>query len=161
MRITTYLEMTAPSQLIPAPRRDASWQLRQSSEPCGEWARFLYLSVGRAYRWKDRAGWTNEQWRHHFEAAPIELWVGYCRGTPCGYSEIEVSQDGNESFLAYFGLLPQFIGRGLGGWLLSEIVRAAWRPATRRVWLHTCSLDHPRALANYQARGFQIYKVEP
>ena len=62
--------------------------------------------------------------------------------------------------IAYFGLLPQFVGRGLGGALLTATIERAWQLKPRRVWVHTCTLDHPSALANYQARGFRIYKHE-
>ncbi len=64
--------------------------------------------------------------------------------------------------IAYFGLLPEFIGRGLGGALLTSAIEEAWRmsPSITRVWVHTCTCDHPSALANYQARGMVIYKRE-
>jgi len=62
--------------------------------------------------------------------------------------------------IIYFGLLPAFVGRGLGGALLSSAIEEAWRVNPLRVWVHTCSLDHPAALANYQARGMKIYKTE-
>jgi GNAT superfamily N-acetyltransferase len=62
--------------------------------------------------------------------------------------------------IAYFGLLPAFIGRGLGGALLTNAIEEAWQMSPERVWVHTCTLDHPSALANYQARGMEVYKVE-
>jgi GNAT superfamily N-acetyltransferase len=62
--------------------------------------------------------------------------------------------------LAYFGLLPEFLGRRLGGWFLSESIARAWEWNARRVWVHTCSLDHPAALANYEARGMTVYQIE-
>ncbi len=62
--------------------------------------------------------------------------------------------------VASFGVLPQFIGRGLGGLLLTAALERAWEEGTRRVWLHTCSWDHPHALANYQARGLEVYKTK-
>jgi GNAT superfamily N-acetyltransferase len=85
--------------------------------------------------------------------------VAYLSGTPVGYFELE-TQAGNEVELAYFGLLPTFIGRGLGSELLATAIERAWQREPNRVWLHTCSLDHPRALQNYQSQGFKPYKIE-
>ena len=77
-----------------------------------------------------------------------------------GYYELH-RPDGENAEIRYFGLAPQFLDKGFGGPLLSQAIRSAWEwPGTRRVWVHTCSLDHPAALANYQARGLQLYKQE-
>ena len=76
--------------------------------------------------------------------------------TPAGYIELEAQADDNNE-IAYFGLLPAFTGQRLGGYLLSEGVAHAWANGARRVWVHTCNLDGPTALANYQARGFRVY----
>ena len=85
--------------------------------------------------------------------------MAYVSGTPAGYFELD-GPPGGDVEIAYFGLLPSFVGRGLGGWLLTAAVERAWRRNPRRVWLHTCSLDHPAALANYRARGFRLVKEE-
>jgi GNAT superfamily N-acetyltransferase len=85
--------------------------------------------------------------------------VAYFSGTPAVYFELEKNNDNVE--IAYFGLLPQFIGRGIGGYLLTRAVEQAWQMSAERVWIHTCSLDHPGALSNYQARGFRLLKQEP
>ena len=76
-----------------------------------------------------------------------------------GYYELHRDDEGNIE-IAYFGLLPEFIGRGLGGALLTSAIDEAWRLAPKRVWVHTCNRDHPKALANYQTRGMIVYKVE-
>jgi GNAT superfamily N-acetyltransferase len=89
----------------------------------------------------------------------VETWVAYLAGTPAGYFELEAQAEGNVE-ITYFGLLPQFIGRGLGGPLLTATVERAWAMGARRVWVHTCSLDHPSALPGYQARGFRVFEVE-
>ena len=79
-------------------------------------------------------------------------------GTPAGYFELETQAGGNAE-IAYFDLLPQFIGRGLGGALLTATVERAWAIGASRVWVHTCSLDHPNALPGYQARGFRVFYI--
>ena len=85
----------------------------------------------------------------------VTTWIGYIKGSPFGY--IELVRQAESVEIAFFGLLPQYIGMGLGGFLLSEAVRLAWELNPRRVWVHTCTLDHKYALNNYLARGLTIY----
>lgn len=127
--------------------------------PDPEVNRKLYVSVGRNYRWVDRLVWTDDQWTAYAHAPDLETWVMQIDGAPAGYFELEVPRD-REAQIMYFGLLPDFIGRGLGGHLLTWAVRRAWEAGARRVWLHTSSFDHPQALANYLARGFRVYDTE-
>src|SRR5437867_1586360 len=92
----------------------------------------------------------------------LRTFGAYYDASLAGYYELRRDdRDGVE--IAYFGLLPKFIGRGFGGALLTSAIEEAWRasPSITRVWVHTCTCDHPHALANYQARGMVIYKREP
>ncbi|MGO9113847.1 MAG: GNAT family N-acetyltransferase [Thermoguttaceae bacterium] len=86
-----------------------------------------------------------------------ETWVAHLRGTPVGYFELD-GEAGGGIELAYFGILPQFTGQVIGGYLLTFAIQRAWEKDAVRVWLHTSSFDHPQALKNYLARGFQIVK---
>ena len=88
----------------------------------------------------------------------LETWVAYVGGTPAGYFEIEKNAPG-DVHIWNFGLLPQFIGQGLGGHLLTSAVERAWAWGATKVWLRTCSHDHPHALKNYLARGFHIVQT--
>ena len=90
----------------------------------------------------------------HDEA--VEVFVLYARGVPAGYAELD-RRAGKEVEIAYLGLVPEYIGRGLGPILLDRALERAWSCTPRRVWLHTCSLDHPKALAVYQRAGFEVY----
>jgi GNAT superfamily N-acetyltransferase len=121
--------------------------------------RFLYREVGRNYSWRDRLTWTDDQVRSYLSDPAITLHVLYVQGSPAGYFELRLEPDQSVE-IAYFGLLPEFIGRGLGKGLLSEAVRAAWDRGARRVWLHTCTLDDPAALPNYLRRGFRPFRDE-
>lgn len=154
----TYLEMTRPEDAVPFVR-ERRLEVRRAEIPCPELNRWLYLAVGSAWWWHARLEWDRERWLAWLDRPELETWIGYARGTPAGYFELE-AQPGGDVELVYFGLLPAFIGHGLGAELLAAAVARAWEVATRRVWVHTCSLDHPRALANYQARGFRIYDVQ-
>jgi len=86
--------------------------------------------------------------------------VAYVEGTPAGYFQLDAATEPGSVEIAYFGLAPDAIGQGLGKHLLSCAVRDAWALGPKRVWLHTCTLDHPHALPNYQKRGFVPYKTE-
>lgn len=157
--ITYYLEMMHPGDLRPStsPRDDT--ELRQAKIRCPELNRFLYTAVGGDWYWVDRLKWSYSRWLEYLSFPEHETWVLYVSGTPAGYFELD-GQPGSDIEIAYFGLLPQFVGEGLGGYLLTAAVRRAWEKGARRVWVHTSSFDHPNALPAYRARGFSLFKEE-
>jgi ribosomal protein S18 acetylase RimI-like enzyme len=165
----TYLEMTSPGDLRGARSADPALRLEQVEACPASFYRYLYSEVGRAYAWVDRLPWTDDDIRRHLADPAISLWLLTVRGAPAGYFELKKTPD--ESVqptsppaaaveIAYFGLLPEFIGRGLGKHLLTEAVEHAWALGPRRVWLHTCSLDDRAALPNYLSRGFRPFREE-
>ncbi|WP_245929149.1 GNAT family N-acetyltransferase [Agarilytica rhodophyticola] len=122
--------------------------------------RFLYQYVGEPWGWVDKLSLSDEQWREYVETPNLRTWVAYYKGSIAGYFELSMS-DKADVEIAYFGLAENFIGKGFGGYLLSQAIQQAWNMENvKRVWVHTCTLDHPSALKNYQARGFKIYKQE-
>jgi GNAT superfamily N-acetyltransferase len=131
---------------------------RMEQCPPALWRR-LYTEVGREYRWVDRLGWTDEEITQYLADPALELWILRERGEPAGYFELRRHDDGAIE-IAYFGLLPDAVGRGLGKYLLTRAVERAWQRGANRVWLHTSSLDHGSALPNYLARGFSVWKQE-
>ncbi len=155
---TFYLEQTAASELRPASPAVPPLRVIRAEEPSPPFNRFLYTAVGGDWYWIDRLSWSYAHWHAYLDRPELTTWVGYVRGTPAGYFELEQQDEAVE--IAYFGLLPQFIGRGLGGALLSAALRHSWELHPRRVWVHTCTLDGPAALANYQARGMRLYHQE-
>lgn len=160
VKVTTwYLEMLDPKHLRPSAPGDYPLRIEQTKIPSPEFSRFLYSSVGGNHYWIDRLSWNYERWQMYLNRQEVETWVAYISGTPAGYIELERQPQDNVE-VAYFGILPQFIGQRLGGHLLSVGVQRAWEMGAKRVWVHTCTLDSPHALANYQARGFQIYQQE-
>ncbi len=156
---TYYLEMTSPADLRPARTAADGFRVEQARIASPELNRFFYTAVGGDWFWVDRLSWSYDQWLAWVDRPELETWIAYLDGTPAGYFELEKQQDGNIE-LTYFGLLPRFVGRGLGGALLTAAVERAWRMGASRVWLHTCSLDSPAALPAYQARGFRLYRQE-
>lgn len=156
---TYYLEMNSPSRLggKPVP---AGFRIRAGRPEDYRMNRDLYRRVGADWGWRDRLAWTDGDWRNYCADECLLTRILYSGESPAGYYEL-LRQDGGNVEIAYFGLLPAFTGRGLGGCLLAHALETAWRwPGTQRVWVHTCSLDHPSALRNYQARGLEIFRVE-
>lgn len=159
--VTTYLEMCSPGQLRPKRCADGRFQVREKKERDWQFNRDLYLAVGQMWSWNDKRVWSDEQWKEYGLAPELRTLAAYYDDSLAGYYELRRDEQGGVE-IAYFGLLPEFIGRGLGGALLTSAIEEAWRmlPSVSRVWVHTCNLDHPAALANYQARGMVIYKQE-
>jgi GNAT superfamily N-acetyltransferase len=144
---TTYLEMRSPQGLRPKRRADERFWISEAKVRLWQFNRFLYFAVGEAWSRNDKRPWTDAQGQEYVASPQLRTFGAY-------YDD----QSGIE--IAYFGLLPAFIGRGLGGALLTNAIDEAWQMSPGRVWVHTCTLDHPSALANYQARGVEVYKVE-
>jgi GNAT superfamily N-acetyltransferase len=154
---TYYLEMNDPSHLVPKKIANKNFTLAQVEIPLPELNRFFYTLVGRDWCWCDKLNWTEQQWREWVDRPDLQTWVAYLSGTPAGYFELERQAQENVE-IAYFGLVPHFIGKGLGGALLTRAVEQAWQMNASRVWVHTCTLDSAAALSNYLARGFQVYR---
>jgi GNAT superfamily N-acetyltransferase len=156
--LRTYLEMTSPSDLRPEGSAGPDVRLEEMRECPWHFYRYLYREVGRQYHWRDRLVWTEAEFRAYL-AGPSSIWLLSVAGAPAGYFELRRHPDGSTE-IAYFGLLPEFVGRGLGKYLLTRAVEEAWRQKPTRVWLHTCTLDHPGALPNYLKRGFRKVRDE-
>ena len=157
VEVTTWsLEMLRPEDLRPALLDDPALDVRRAEIPSPQLNRWLYTAVGGQHYWIDRLGWSFDRWRQYLEQPGVETWVAYLRGTPAGYFELERQPDAAVQ-IAYFGLLPGFQGRGIGGHVLTVAARRAWDAGTRRVWVHTGTLDGPHARRNYESRGFRVF----
>ena len=160
MEVTrTYLEMHRPSELNTSRSEDPAIQIEPQPNCSVELFRFLYIEVGRNYHWIDRLPWTDEEITAHLAKEENSVWLMTYTDQTAGYFELRKCEDGSVE-IAYFGLLPQFIGRGLGKHLLTCAIEQAWNGGANRVWLHTCTLDAPAALPNYLKRGFTRFKTE-
>jgi GNAT superfamily N-acetyltransferase len=152
------LELTELALLRPARAPTRLARLCRAGIPSPELNRFFYTAVGSDYYWRDRLGWTFDRWRELVADPAYETWYLTVEGTPAGYGELDARRAPDVE-LACFGLLPSFIGQGLGGWFLEQLTRRGFALG-RRVWLHTCSLDGPSALPAYQRRGYRPFKVD-
>jgi GNAT superfamily N-acetyltransferase len=155
----TYLEMRDRGALRPPTLADPAVRIEEVRDCPPSFWRYLYTEVGRAYHWIDRLPWSDEVIREYLTDPAVSLYLMSVSGAPAGYFELRRGSDGGVE-IAYFGLLPEFTGRGLGGFMLTEAVRLAWASAPSRVWLHTNTMDHPAALPNYLKRGFTIFHTE-
>lgn len=155
---TTYLHLPGREQFRPAFIAHPDLLVLQAREPSVPFYRFLYDAVGRDYIWIDRLGWSDAQYAEYLARPTTTVLVLYFRGTPVGYIDLDASA-GADTEIVYFGLIPAVHGRGFGKHLLSVGVRRVFDDGAARVWLHTCSLDGPHAIANYVARGFIPYKT--
>jgi GNAT superfamily N-acetyltransferase len=161
VRVTrTYLQLTQPGQLRGAGATSPEIAVARVPAPAAELYRHCYRTVGTAYHWRDRWDWTDAQIQAHLADPAITLYVARRGAALAGYYELRRVAEDDSVEVAYFGLVPGEVGRGLGGQLLTCAARDAWALGPRRVWLHTCTLDHPNALPNYLARGFRPYKRE-
>jgi GNAT superfamily N-acetyltransferase len=157
--VRTYLEMTERNALRPAPSPEPGVRIERLVSCPASFARYLYAEVGRSCHWVDHLDWTDDEWRARLASPAVSLFLLTVAGAPGGYFELERHADGSLE-IAYIGLLPEFLGRGFGKYLLSQAAEAAWAQGPKRVWLHTCTLDGPAALPNYVARGFRAFKRE-
>lgn len=158
--VRTYLEMDSPGRLTGRAAIPPGYVVRRESlDP--DLYRELYDGVGAEYHWRDRRGWSDDRLMAHLQQPGIAFFVLWQGTSTRGFFELARHDDGSIE-IAYFGLMPAGIGQGLGRALLTRAVDEAWsqKPEPSRVWLHTCTLDHPAALANYLARGFQVTRTE-
>jgi GNAT superfamily N-acetyltransferase len=157
----TYLQMTDPGDLTGESVDDSRATFVEVRHCTNSFYLYLYTEVGRAWHWVERRRWSRERLRQVLDDPAIRIWTLLYDGCPAGYFELARDDEGGVE-IAYFGLIPEFVGRGLGRQLLTTAVRTAWalEPAPSRVWLHTCTLDAPQALPNYIARGFRPYMTD-
>ncbi len=158
--IRTYLELRHPSQFVAAYGHFSDVALARLAPGAVDEYRHCYRSTGADWQWRDRWDWTDADILAHLARPEVVVWVARRAGHAVGWYELRRVPEDRSVEIAYFGLLPEAIGVGLGKHLLSCAVHDAWALGAERVWLHTCTLDHPAALPNYVARGFAPYRTE-
>ena len=157
--VITYLEMIE-RPTSPTPARPAlPIALMRAVDMPVSFYRYLYDTIGEDWLWYERRIIDDETLAGIIHDPNVEVFVLYVNGSPGGYGELDRKSD-DVIDIDYFGLLPDFIGRGLGRFFLRWLVDQAWSYEPNRVTVNTCDLDHPRALGNYQAAGFAPYERE-
>ena len=122
--------------------------------------KFFYKNVGKKYKWVDRLVWTDQNWINHVSGKKLSTYILKDKEELAGYFELIFYQDTRESEIAYLGILEEYFGKKLGGYLLSEAIKKSVSLGSSRTWVHTSSLDHKNALKNYLARGMKVFKSE-
>jgi GNAT superfamily N-acetyltransferase len=154
----TYLQMFAPTRRVVPPPRDGL-TIVHAKRPTVGYYRFLYDTVGRDYDWTTRAELSDAELAALLHDPRMEVHVLMAEGVPAGFAELDRRIDG-EIELVQFGLMPEFIGQGLGKYFLQWTIDQAFSYGPRRFWLHTDTEDHPAALPNYLKAGLAIFKEE-
>ena len=155
----TYLEMFSPPDTPTVPAPPLTLALLRLERPTTKFYLYLYDAVGRDWTWVNRKHMDEDELDAIIQDELVDVYVLYVGGVPAGYAEFDRRKEPDIE-LAYFGLVSDFIGRGLGKYFLDWAIHQAWSYGPERVWVNTCTEDHPRALALYQKHGFQVYAQE-
>ena len=156
--VVTHLELTSLEQLRAA-KTVPGFSVRLVFPPVPSFNRRCYETIGKEWHWRDRLQWSDDAWARWLATPGVRSWEFLFEGrSGVGYAELATDLTGSTE-IVYFGLMPEFVGRGMGGAALSQIVEVAWSLPSTRVWLHTCTFDSPMAIVNYEARGFKRFKV--
>ena len=157
--VVTFLEMTADAQIRAAPPVNMKLALMRAELPPLHFYRYLYEVIGQDYYWIDRKDIPDRALAELIQHPDVQVHIAYVAGVPAGFFELDRRRGGLVEIM-YLGLVPDFKGRGLGKWLLSEAIATAWSEPTGRLIVETCTLDAPKALSLYQRFGFVPYARE-
>jgi GNAT superfamily N-acetyltransferase len=152
----TYLAMDAPPSGHPPPSPLLRTAILHAEHPAPHFYRYLYETIGGPYLWVERRVWSDEQLAEHMAQDHFALYVLYIGGAPAGMAELDGPEE-NVGQIAYFGLMPEFVGRRIGPWFLYQAIELAWSRPIEKLLVNTCTLDHRKALASYQRAGFEPY----
>ena len=122
--------------------------------------KFFYKNIGKKHKWFDRLAWSDQNWIDYASSKKLSTYILKDKEELVGYFELIFYQDVRETEIAYLGILEEYIGKKLGGYLLSEAIKKSFYLGSLRTWAHTSSLDHKNALKNYLARGMKVFKAD-
>ena len=152
----TYLEMTEAPVRTPVPSPADKHAVLRCENISVSFYRHLFNTIGEEYHWTGAREMSDGDLTTLLSNDKMDIFVLYVEGEPAGFAQLD-RRMGNDIEIFYFGIMPHFVGRKLGPWFLDWSIRHAWSLGPDRVWLHTCDLDHPRALPMYQKAGFEVY----
>ena len=156
-----YLEITSLKDLKKTNKPTEDYSLNLIDPVDFQLNKFFYKSIGQKHKWIDRLAWSEEKWINYVSSKNVNTYVLKHKDDLVGFFELIIYQEKNEIEIAYFGILEEYQNKKLGSYLLSEAIKESFhKKNVKRVWLHTCSLDHKNALNNYLVRGMKIFKTE-
>ena len=155
-----YLEINFLEDLKDASNFDEKYSVNLVDPVDFQLNKFFYKNIGKNHHWVDRLVWTEKQWIDYVSNKDVKTYVLKISNDLAGYFELNLHSEKNEVEIAYLGLLEEYQNKKLGSYLLSNAIKNSFLNKPKRVWVHTCSLDHKNALNNYIARGMKIFKTE-
>ncbi len=155
-----YLDIISLKNLSEIDKPSNNFDVRLVNPPDFQLNKFFYKQIGKKHRWVDRLIWNENQWIRYINNSNVKTYILQDGNNLAGYFEQIFDQKKLEYEIAYFGILQDYVGKRLGGYLLSEAIKKSFLMGANRVWVHTCSLDHKHALKNYLSRGMKIFKSE-
>ena len=153
-----YLEINSLSDLNESKIVEEGYSIKLVEPVDFQLNKFFYKNVGKNHHWVDRLVWTEKQWTEYVSNKKVKTYILKKQDDLAGYFELILHQ--NEIEIAYLGLLEEYQNKKLGSYLLSTAIKNSFLEKPKRVWVHTCSLDHKNALRNYLARGMKVFKKE-
>ena len=155
-----YLEIKSIDDLARVDRPFNDLYIDKIYPPDFQLNKFFYKEIGKKHRWIDKLVWSNQNWIEYLNKKVTNTYILKQKSELVGYFEQIFYQDKLDCEIAYFGILEEYIGKKFGGYLLSEAIKKSFELGSKRVWVHTCSLDHKHALKNYLSRGMKVFKDE-
>tara|TARA_B100000780_G_C21048889_1_gene421121 strand:+ start:30 stop:533 length:504 start_codon:yes stop_codon:yes gene_type:complete len=155
-----YLEIKHPRDLSKVEKPSEKYSVEMADPKDFQLNKFFYKNIGKSCQWVDRLVWTDIKWIKYVSAENLFTYILKDNQEFAGYFELLFDQNSKEAEIAYFGILEEYFGKRLGGYLLSEAINKSFIMKSSRVWVHTCSLDHKNALNNYLSRGMKIFRSE-
>ena len=155
-----YLEINSIKDLNESNNSFDEYSLEFLNKPDFQLNKFFYRNIGKKHHWIDRLDWSEKQWTQYTSDEKVKTYILKKSNDFVGYFELIFHYNFNEVEIAYLGLLEEYQNKKLGSYLLTCAIKKSFLNNPKRVWVHTCSLDHKNALNNYIARGMKIFKKE-
>ena len=158
--IRSYLHISSKNDLIKSSCKEKNLEVYLEKKPTPELCKFFYKEVGKDFFWKDRLRWSDQEWLSYINNDFFKLYILKYNNKLAGYYELLYNLKTFSMEIPYFGIFKEFYGKGIGGYLLTDAILNSFNHKVDKVWVHTCTLDHPNALKNYLARGMKVFKTE-
>ena len=158
--IRSYLHISSKNHLIKSSCKEKNLEVYLEKKPTPDLCKFFYKEVGKDFFWRDRLKWSNQDWLNYINNDFFKLYILKHNNKLAGYYELLYDPRALSMQIPYFGIFREFYGKGIGGYLLTSAILNSFNHKVNKIWVHTCTLDHPNALKNYLARGMKVFKTE-